>query len=180
MSKIDVTTAVIVVVLVLALGFLGYQLYQLYLGQDPSPANPVASSTQPTDTIPEDLYNYQDDDGFLEDSTSFLDQPAASNSRNSGDLYEDNGPAAMGGGDYMVLAGNFLNKDNAEAEARRLRGLGFPSASVEPFDRGVYHVVLVDRFSTENSARSLVRQLASNHKVDAYVQKKRYRKEAGK
>ncbi len=176
MSKIDVTTAIIVVVLVLALGFLGYQLYQLYVGQDPTPANRVLDTPQTrNDSFPGDMYSFpNEDDGLPADTSSFFS-----------DTEPDSGPSSpvggkvdtktepTGEGDYMVLAGTFSVKDFAEDHARRIRSLGYPGATVRPMDRGTYHVVRVDHFASESRAEELVRELKTQHKIEAYVHKKR-------
>ncbi|MCB0615959.1 MAG: SPOR domain-containing protein, partial [Phaeodactylibacter sp.] len=74
-------------------------------------------------------------------------------------------------GDYMVLAGTFSVKANAEEMAGKLRGMGFSDATTEPFDRGKYSVVLVARFSSMSEAQSLVGELKGKG-VEAYVKKK--------
>ncbi len=171
MPKVDVTTVVIVVVLVFALGFLGYQLYQLYLGQDPPPANPAIGTQQPADTIP-DVYNFPEDDGIPPDSAFFSD-PIPDKESSSTVSARQSQPTSMGAGDFMVLAGSYERKSNAEGEANRIRGLGYPSTTVEPFNRGRFHVVLVDRFDSQNRAVELARELRTQHNLEAIVQKKK-------
>ncbi|MBK7869645.1 MAG: SPOR domain-containing protein [Saprospiraceae bacterium] len=75
-------------------------------------------------------------------------------------------------GDYLVLAGAFSVKSNAENEAKRLQKLGFPNAEVSPFNRGKYAAVLVDRFSSESDAKKLVNDLKAKG-VEAYVHQQR-------
>jgi len=174
MSKIDVTTAIIVVVLVLALGFLGYQLYQLYVGQDPTPANRVLDAPQTrNDTLPGDMYSFpEDDDGLPADTSSFFSDPEPSAPSSAGNVRKADAQPS-GDGDYMVLAGTFSVKEFAEDQARRIRGLGYPGATVRPMDRGTFHVVRVDHFASESRAEELARELKTQHGIEAYVHKKR-------
>lgn len=76
-------------------------------------------------------------------------------------------------GNYWVLAGNFSVKSNAENEARRLKRLGYSNADVAIVRRGAYAAVIVDRFSSANSARELVRELKSKHNLEAYVSERK-------
>lgn len=78
-------------------------------------------------------------------------------------------------GDYLVMAGSFRMKSNAESQARKLRNLGYSDAEIALFNRGTYASVIVDRFADLSSANDLVRELKSQHGVDAYVQAKRSR-----
>lgn len=76
-------------------------------------------------------------------------------------------------GDYLVIAGSFRFKANAESEANRLRRLGYNDAEVALFNRGAYASVIVSRFSDLSSAQDLVRELKSRHSLEAYVQAKK-------
>ncbi len=76
------------------------------------------------------------------------------------------------GGEYLVLAGSFKIKSNAESQAQKLRNLGYSNASSEIFNKGAYAVVMVDRFSSESEAQSLVNELKKKG-VDSYVHQKR-------
>jgi len=82
-------------------------------------------------------------------------------------------PTSYDSGDYLVLAGSFRIKSNAENEARRLRRLGYSDADVALFNRGAYASVIVGRFESLTEAQDLVRALKNQHDVNAYVQAKR-------
>ena len=75
-------------------------------------------------------------------------------------------------GEYMVLAGSFKVKGNADKQVSRLRKLGYDDAGVEVFDRGAYAVVLVDRFESLSDAKSLVKELRDEHGIKSFVKKK--------
>ncbi len=75
-------------------------------------------------------------------------------------------------GDYMVMAGSFRIRENADERANSLRNQGYTSAEVALFNRGAYAVVIVDRFNNLNAAKELAQELKKKG-VDAYVQEKR-------
>lgn len=72
-------------------------------------------------------------------------------------------------GKHLVIAGNFLQKVNAEQRMAELKKAGFKDAEVLNFDLSEYHTVCVGRFSDVNEARRLVKKLKDYHKIDAYV-----------
>ncbi len=75
-------------------------------------------------------------------------------------------------GAYLVMAGSFKERANAESMVAKLRKMGYDGASVEIFDRGAYAVALVDRFDTYGEANTLVKALAGKG-VEATIHKKR-------
>lgn len=88
----------------------------------------------------------------------------------SGSTTSSSGSASTASGPYLVIAGTFKEKANAEVMERKLEGLGYSNASLEPFDRGAYTVVLVDRFGSVNDAKALVSELKGKG-VEAYVKR---------
>lgn len=78
---------------------------------------------------------------------------------------------SSGSGPYMIIAGNYLLKSNAEIMTSKLKDLGHNNAYIAVFDRSQYHTVIASRFnsyeSAANSANALKRQ-----GVDCYVKKK--------
>lgn len=74
-------------------------------------------------------------------------------------------------GKYMVIAGTFAQRANAQSHLSKLKKLGYNSASVENFDRGKYAVVLVDRFDSMAGAERLVKDLKAEN-IPSYVKVK--------
>ncbi len=74
-------------------------------------------------------------------------------------------------GRYMVLAGSFTQRANADRLVKKLRSKGYENARVELFDRGKYAVILVDRFDNLDEARELQQRLKADG-VDSYVKLK--------
>lgn len=74
-------------------------------------------------------------------------------------------------GDFMVLAGSFKQKANAEAQVRRLKQLGFDDARVASFNGGSLAVALVGRFTDAKSANKLATEVEAKG-IDAFVKRK--------
>ena len=74
-------------------------------------------------------------------------------------------------GAFMVIAGSFSVKNNAEAFAEKLRGLGYTNVETGKFNKGTYTAVLVDRYNEMDEAKAVVRELKKQHNISAYVQK---------
>lgn len=126
-----------------------------------------------TDTYDYDLDDEQLDTDYgeeeeVEDSSSDEDNFSAQQEEEEDNFEED-----LGTGAYLVLAGSFSVKANAEREARRINRLDCcTNAQVSMFNRGAYAVVLVDRFDDESSAKNLVTKL-KDEGIQARVHKKR-------
>jgi cell division septation protein DedD len=85
----------------------------------------------------------------------------------------DNTAGSASYGNYMVIAGTFSIKQNAENQAKKLRQMGYSSATSHIFDRGSYAVVVVDRFDNYSDANRLKKELISDRGIEAIVQKKK-------
>ena len=190
-SKIDWTTTLIVTVCALAIGVLSYKAYQLYYGDKSKAAvtQPVAPDEY-VDTV--GLSNTMDDPD--DDDIEILDEEDSANTSGSG------GKSATGtssgtattantkpaptevptsydanAGEFLVLAGSFRQKINAQKEMERLRKMGFDDAKLGYFNKGSFATVVVDRYDSKSQAQSLVNQLKAKG-VESYVHKKRRKK----
>ena len=123
--------------------------------------------------------NYSDDEldqgtGIAEESADNDDEPAESTNSSGSSGSSSTAAAAdnraSSSGRYMVIAGQFRQRSNADSYASKLRGMGYNNTSVELFDRGSYAVVLVDRFDSYNAAKRLVDDLTGKG-IDAIVSK---------
>ena len=184
MSKLDYVTIGIIVVCLAALGFLIYRTIML--------RNQSAEPTQ-QETTQDDAYQDYDYD-YLQDTNQILpptedypndaadlnatdNEPQPAESDDLGgfqetETYDEPVRTSSSSGDYLVLAGSFSVEGNAESHAEKLRDMGYANTAVEPFNRGAYAVVMVDRFRNESEARSLVQEL-QNKGIEAYVHQKR-------
>lgn len=83
------------------------------------------------------------------------------------------GAYSEGTGDYMVIAGAFSKKSNADGVLRKIRNLGYPQAEVVKFDYSDYYSVCVARYETNRDAKKIADSLKSRYDVKAYVHKRR-------
>ncbi len=74
-------------------------------------------------------------------------------------------------GDYMVIAGNFASKDNADAQVAKLKKLGFSKAEVVKLDNSATLHVIAGNYSYKGGADAALRTLKAK-KVAAFVKKK--------
>lgn len=72
------------------------------------------------------------------------------------------------GGKYLVMAGSYLIRDNAESMMSNLIRMGFTTAEVVVFNNSQYHTVLAGRFNNEDKARQMVDQLRQKG-IESYV-----------
>lgn len=103
----------------------------------------------------------EQDDYPLEDATSPKDY-----------IDESDDSSFSSEGDYMVIAGSYTIKANAESAAKRFRSQGYKNAEVGLFNKGAYANVIIDRFDSSSSAQELAKELKSKG-IEAYVQKKK-------
>jgi len=74
-------------------------------------------------------------------------------------------------GSYLVVAGSYLVRNNADKMKRRLNRLGYNSEIVN-FDLSQYYSVLAGRFSSRSDAKETVSILKRN-RIDSYVHRKK-------
>lgn len=192
MSRLDYVTIAIVAICIAALVYL---IYMLLGGPSAATSNTPAPTEQYDNTADEtqtnDLYDSteleptpaQEDLGNEELTTpAIVDHSGEANTDEAvvpapaPREYEEPGtpaPSAGSTGDYMVVAGSFRIKANAETQVKKLQDMGFTDASLGLFNKGTMAVVLVDRFDNADDASDLVKKLKDDYNVQAYVQKKR-------
>nr|HMQ60260.1 SPOR domain-containing protein [Flavilitoribacter sp.] len=74
-------------------------------------------------------------------------------------------------GNFLVIAGSFRQKANAEAQVKRLKKSGYDQSGVETFNNGALAVAMVDRFNSYAEAEKLVAELKKKG-IDAFIKKK--------
>jgi len=195
MSRLDYVTIAIVAVCVAALVYLIYMTTNLLGGgQEEAQTTTEQPATQPEDaeddayyfdeegTAAEDTALTADEGNYNDDYTSDenLDKGRTSydDANTSDDSYRDSQESESAStyapssyGEYMVIAGTFKVKSNAENMVSKLRSKGYNDATVEIFDRGAYAVALVGQFAEYGDAKDLKSRL-SNDGFEALVQKK--------
>jgi cell division protein FtsN len=172
MSRTDYVTLGIVAVCIVALAFLIYKMVNL--DKEPKPEEDQLEQYLQADTLAtQEAYIPEEQDTIeYEPEARIIDEEVQDEEEISSiDDYPESGPKASSG-DYLVIAGSFRQRMNAELQAARLRKMGFNQARMELFNRGAFAVVLVDRFSNLAEAQTLVNTLAAKG-VEARIQKKR-------
>lgn len=72
------------------------------------------------------------------------------------------------GGKYLVIAGSYLVKDNAQKMVSKLRKLGYQDAEIVVFDERKYHTVCSGRYSDHATASNQA-SLLKRKGIDCYV-----------
>lgn len=189
MSRLDIFSVAVVAVCVIAIVVLLAYTTDLFKKDAPMPPRDEQVYDDPyedevVDPAEYDDYGDYDNDEPRENADSLSDidynegpstpTPAPeANPDPKQEIYQDADTySGKGSGDYLVLAGSFRVRQNADIEASRIRKLGYPDAEVVLFNRGAYATVLVSRYESKSEASSLVSKL-KGEKVEAYVHLKR-------
>jgi len=198
MSKLDYVTIAIVAVCIAAIIFLVYKTNKLMNSDEPGMERSSVEETlrNQQEAGEEDVAAFQPPPGAAadeappagadgledpddDDVTPFDprgDEPPAATpppAREEPQAYRP--PAAStqsatsSTGKYMVLAGSFRYKANAESMVRELKKKGFSEAQVGYTNNGAYAVAMVNRFDDLDRARALVTSLKEQHQIDAIV-----------
>ncbi|MBR9920742.1 MAG: SPOR domain-containing protein [Bacteroidetes bacterium] len=192
MSRLDIFTVAIVAICVLAIVFLLYRTTDLFNSDNPVPPETIDLPEDPVeeqDTTVIDPADYDpeyqegsaaSDSAYTETGESVEQEGETQAAKEEKGETEEEGEsefselykAGGGVGDYLVLAGSFEYRHNADNQAKRLRELGYTDVEVVIFNRGKYATVLVDRFDGLSDANALVTRLDGQN-VEAYVHEKR-------
>ena len=72
------------------------------------------------------------------------------------------------GGRYLVVAGSYLIKDNAEKMVSRLKKLGYSNAEVVNFDLSQYHTISAGKYNSYDEAADATAAIKAKG-IDCYV-----------
>jgi cell division septation protein DedD len=75
--------------------------------------------------------------------------------------------------DYLVVAGSFSIKENADALVGKLKKSGFSGAEVVIFNEQEFHTASAGRFDDYSTAKAVASQLKSEMGIEAYVHRRR-------
>ncbi len=198
MSRLDYFTITIVLVCLLAIGFLLYKTTNLFKKKEPVP---IEAPVEQEDSSAYDVDEYGDSTSFMAEDTvdywgesdkaeeyaeppsgegvsegvnaseDFSDQNNSDSPFGEGENYPD-GDAMASSGDYLVLGGTFVKMANAKRRLNALQRAGYSRAQIVLFDRGKYAVVLVDRFGDIDAARDLVADMKAKGLEAALYEKR--------
>jgi cell division protein FtsN len=72
-------------------------------------------------------------------------------------------------GAHLVVAGNFLERSNAEKHLKSIRELGYADAEILNFEISQYYTVIAGRYDDLAEARRVAKKLKDMHSIDTYV-----------
>jgi len=75
------------------------------------------------------------------------------------------------GGTYLVMAGSYLLKENAEKMRSKLKTMGYTQAEIMVFPASEYHSVVAVRYSSESKAQAAASELKRKG-IDSFVKSK--------
>ncbi len=116
----------------------------------------VVESTQ--EEVETNSEEFDDDFSYEQDETETNTVTSSSQSSNAG----------SSSGRYLIVAGSYLIKENADKMVKKLRGMGYSNSEVVTFDLSQYHTVVAGRFDSRSSAGNTVSKLKSSG-IDCYV-----------
>ena len=82
-----------------------------------------------------------------------------------------NNRSSSSGGQYMLIAGNYLVESNGREMIKKLKNFGYSSADIAIFDQSQYHTVIASRYDSYNEALRAESNLKAKG-IDCYVKKK--------
>jgi len=135
-------------------------------GDNSTKSNDDASKT----TAEENVDDYVDYSGEVKDTKETSKTTTNTSSSNKSPVKRHK--SSSGGGSYLVVAGSYLVKDNANKMKKKLYNLGYNSEIVN-FDLSQYYSVLAGRFSSRREANEAVNILKRNG-IDCYVHRKKH------
>ncbi|MEY2905293.1 MAG: hypothetical protein RJA52_1309 [Bacteroidota bacterium] len=159
MKKPDFLTIAIIVVALAGLTFLIIKTFDV-----------LNKEEQPEEVVDE-IFEEPATEDYFEEETTPKEEPTTPIVNQFPQVSKDEITSASG--NYMVIAGSYRIKGNAEKEVQRLIGLGYANARVGTFNQGSLASVLVNSFENKADASSLVAELKEKHGIDAYVQVKK-------
>lgn len=72
-------------------------------------------------------------------------------------------------GVHLVVAGNFLERKNAEKHLKSIKDLGYVDAEILAFEISQYYTVIAGRYEDLAQARRVAKKLKDMHAIDTYV-----------
>lgn len=124
-----------------------------------SPAPKKRESTKSVDPGPENKLNQKSE------AAPVQNKDAAKESASSKQKVS---PATLDGA-HLVVAGNFLERSNAEKHLKSIKELGYTDAEILNFEISQYYTVVAGRYDDLAEARRVAKKLKDLHAIDTYV-----------
>lgn len=177
MSKQDILTVSIVSICVIAIILLVIRLTKAAKDDASKTQNTQQVETEPEPPITDADTSFMQDDSSMQmmnepaETAHDFDEHSTASKHSTPSSSENTTTESSSTGRYMVLAGSYTKRANADKMVSKLKKKGYSNAGVEIFDRGKFAVILVDRFDDLESARSLQQRLKADG-FDCYVKLK--------
>lgn len=71
--------------------------------------------------------------------------------------------------EHLVIAGNFLDRANAQKRVDELKSFGYATAEIVNFELSEYHTACAGRFADLTEARRIAKKIEDRHNIDTYV-----------
>lgn len=184
MSRLDFVTIIIVSICILAIIFLVYKMTDLFAEEETPTTTELPANTDDYNNSEEDsLYIDDYDDSFDTTAVTTTDDAEMPDDAYTGEEdidysdEEEETPVetfeepvrTRTDGKYLVIAGTFKIRQNADNFVTRLNGMGYPNAEATLFDKGTYAVVIADRTDDLTDAKTTAKELTDKLGLEVYV-----------
>jgi cell division protein FtsN len=129
-------------------------------------------NTQEEDPIDYEELDEAIEDTYQEPAAPEKSKPKTTTSTNNTTTTKPVQTSSNASGNYFVICGSFLVKENASQMQRKLNKLGYNGAEIVVFDLSQYHSVSAGRYSDYNVALQQISSL-KRQGIDAYVHRKK-------
>ena len=159
MKKPDFLTIAIIVVALAGLTFLIIKTFDVF------------NKKEEPEEVVDEIFEEPETENYFEEESSEESETTSPAATDFPPVPKDEVESPSG--NFMVIAGSYRVKANAEKEVARLKSLGYANARLGTFNQGSLASVLVNSFNSKADASSLVAELKEKHGIDAYVQIKK-------
>lgn len=150
------------------------EIYDEYFESDENEEDVSNEGTEEAKIVQEEVVEKYDEDFSFEadeEEKKKINEPTTSKPKprvQSSTPSRSSASTASTGGNYLVVAGSYLIKDNAEKMITKLKNIGYSGAEIVNFDLSQYHSISAGRYATYDKAGEVVKVL-KNKGIDCYV-----------
>jgi len=136
---------------------------------------PQVSTEQASKVVPDDsetkVISKPVDPSTTEETRQNRQEPPAANNKveEKPRAKVTTAPATLDDGAHLVVAGNFLERSNAEKHLKSIKDLGYANAEILNFEISQYYTVIAGRYDDLTEARRVAKKLKDIHSIDTYV-----------
>lgn len=184
--KLDNIILIIIGIALVILLFLTFKVYNIYKGgSSGETTEAVVDATENTNLADDQETYIADEDAADDELTTEVttdanseDEDDDSASQEDEEVAESNDSSSSNtvdsGGKFMIIAGNYSSKGNAETQAATVRAKGYEPEVVQ-FVNSKLHSVCVARYDDKDDANREVEILKRKYGINSYVHKRKGR-----